>query len=220
MATGGAGTGASDLLDSSMAAGKAGGSSENVDPGEDERTRMSGRGVWIRAAEVLVSAGAPWDGKWRSPTGATQLHLLLQGFPAPPQHAAAYRALLASALQAGLGPLVPDLRGASPLLVLCERMGGVSADSCPDAARLMRLLLDATTNPTASASGAGAGAAALPQELVSAVDALPQTSGVKSCLAVVRPMLATAGASSLSLSVSSGRSLGLGLGAGVRGGAR
>ena len=178
---------ASSLLNTSMSGGA--NASENIEPSSGGLS-MSGRGVWIRAAELLVSSGASWDTKWRSQGGgASQLHLLFLGFPAPPQHAAAYRALVASALDAGLSPLLTDVRGSSSLIVLCERMAAVSADSCPDAARVMRLLLDVALSGTATG--------ALPQELLTAVDALPQSSA-KSCLALIRPML------------SSGSSLGVG----------
>jgi len=172
---------------------------------EQEQSRLSsGRGVWLRAAEVLLSAGATWDSKWRSPSGATQLHLLLHAFPAPPQHAAIYRSLVSSALEAGnLNPLVQDNKGVSPIVVVCERMRHVSSEACPDAARVMRMLLD---GPSGQQGGV------LPSDLLGYVDSLVQTVP-KSCLVVVRPMLS--GASSLSVvrpMLSSASSLSVGAG--------
>ena len=172
---------------------------------EQEQSRLSsGRGVWLRAAEVLLSAGATWDSKWRSPSGATQLHLLLHAFPAPPQHAAIYRSLVSSALEAGnLNPLVQDNKGMSPIAVVCERMRHVSSEACPDAARVMRMLLD---GPSGQQGGV------LPSDLLGYVDSLVQTVP-KSCLVVVRPMLS--GASSLSVvrpMLSSASSLSVGAG--------
>ena len=172
---------------------------------EQEQSRLSsGRGVWLRAAEVLLSAGATWDSKWRSPSGATQLHLLLHAFPAPPQHAAIYRSLVSSALEAGnLNPLVQDNKGVSPIAVVCERMRHVSSEACPDAARVMRMLLD---GPSGQQGGV------LPSDLLGYVDSLVQTVP-KSCLVVVRPMLS--GASSLSVvrpMLSSASSLSVGAG--------
>lgn len=149
--------------------------SENADPGEDERCRMSGRGVWIRTAEALVSAGAAWDSKWRSATGASQLHLLLQGFPAPPQLSSSFRSLLSSAIDAGLKPSAEDMKGKSGIFVLCERLAAVSSESCPDAARVVRMLLEAQDG------------ACLGPDILKSIDALSNIP--KSALAAVRPVL-------------------------------
>lgn len=166
---------------------------ENTDPADDERARMSSRGVWIRAAEVLVNSGAAWDAQWRSASGgASQLHLLFQGFPAPPQSAAAYRALLASALAAGLSPAATNLKGSSAITTLCERMSSVSSEACPDAARIMRLVLDAAPMLPST------------EDLVS-IDALKQLVP-KSCLAIVRPMMQQG--SSLSMGSGAGSIMG------------
>ena len=185
--------GYSDPANKSMAADSLDASAlgENADPADDERARMSSRGVWIRAAEVLVNSGAAWDAQWRSASGgASQLHLLFQGFPAPPQSAAAYRSLLASALAAGLSPAATNLKGSSAIATLCERMSSVSSEACPDAARIMRLVLDA--------------APLLPSaEDLATIDALKQLVP-KSCLSVVRPMMQQGS----SLSVGSGSAAG------------
>lgn len=162
--------------------------SENHDPFDDERTRMSSRGVWIRAAEALVSSGAAWDSKWRSATGASQLHLLLEGFPAPPQLASAYRNLLQGALAAGLGPNIVDIKGTSCLTVLCARMATVSSDSCPDAGRLMRMLLEAADRSNPSSTTVGT----LSADNIAEIDTLLHNSSVaKSCLSSVRPMMSS-----------------------------
>jgi hypothetical protein len=81
-----------------------GGDTEKPKSKVSSDNRLAGRGVWVRTAEQLVKAGARWDPSWRSSRGASQLHLLLSGFPPSKEDMAAYKFLLTSALSGGLSP--------------------------------------------------------------------------------------------------------------------
>jgi hypothetical protein len=105
-----------------------------------EKTRVAGRRVWIRAAEALLKSGARWDVHWRA-NGGSQLHLLLAAFPPPRDESSSYRRLLRGALEAGLEPGEEEERGRSALFLLCEQMAATSAEACPDASRLVHMLL-------------------------------------------------------------------------------
>lgn len=153
--------------------------SENADPGEDERCRMSGRGVWIRTAEALVNAGAIWDSNWRSATGASQLSLLLHSYPAPPTLGTSFRNLLSSCLEAGGSPSAQDLKGKTAVVVLCERMAAVSVNAAPDAQRVLRMVLEHRGT--------------LCSEELTLIDELAPIP--KACLFSVRSMLSVSGSS-------------------------
>ena len=190
---------------------------------EEERCRMSSRGIWLRAAETLINNGAVWDNKWRAANnGDSQLHLLLAGFPPPAQLASTYRLLLSSALDAGCSPNSVDMKGTSALVLLCKKMANVSIDVCPDASRIMRVMLDAgsssssTTSSSSisadtlraidtilasSSSSSSASIGASSSSSVSSSSAAMVSVSSKSCLAAVRPMLSTSSSGSSSLSV-------------------
>lgn len=113
---------------------------------EIDKTRLTGRKVWIKAAEVLIKSGAHWDASWRSPNHCSQLHLLLAAFPPCREESHTYRALLKSALEDGLNPTAEDDRGRNALFVLCEAMASVAADQSPDSTRLVHYLLEYSSN--------------------------------------------------------------------------
>jgi hypothetical protein len=75
-------------------------------------------------------------------TSDSQLHLLLQSFPPPRDHAVAYRGLIVSALKAGLLPLgCENAMGRTALHVFCLRLGAVTVESYPDAGNVLHLIL-------------------------------------------------------------------------------
>jgi hypothetical protein len=92
---------------------------------------------------MLIKSGAHWDSAWRTPRGCTQLHLFLAAFPPTREDSSMYRALLKSALEHGVNPAMEDDRGRNALFVLCEQMCLIASDVCPDAPRLMHIVLDA-----------------------------------------------------------------------------
>ena len=93
---------------------------------------------------------------WRqTTTGFSQLHLLMQAFPPPRDQAVAYRALLASAMKAGLSPLSCDNKmSRSALHAFCIQLGSVTMDSYPDGGNVLHALLHACFDDGAN-SGLG-----------------------------------------------------------------
>jgi hypothetical protein len=113
---------------------------------DNDKTRLTGRKVWIKAAEVLIKSGAHWDASWRSPNHCSQLHLLLAAFPPCREESHLYRGLLKSALEDGLNPTAEDDHGRNALFVLSEAMASVAADQSPDSTRLVHYLLEYSSN--------------------------------------------------------------------------
>jgi len=104
--------------------------------------RTSGRRVWVKAAEFLVRSGAKWDANWRGTNGCNQLYLLLAAFPPATSDFGSYRYLVSTSLEAGLSPGDEDDKGRNGLFALCEQMAGVSTEICPDANKILRMILD------------------------------------------------------------------------------
>lgn len=86
-------------------------------------------------------AGAHWEINWQTNKGCNQLHLLLAAFPPSRDDSATYRKLLKSALESGLEVGAEEERGRNSLFILCEQMSTVGSESCPDAPRLVHMLL-------------------------------------------------------------------------------
>ena len=178
---------------------------------DPERSRVAGRRVWIRAAEMLIkcgtstshtlccytphtniympcSTGAHWDTNWQTNRGCTQLHLLLSAFPPPRDDSATYRKLLKSCIDSGLDVAIQEERGRSALFVLCEQMATVGSETCPDAPRLVHMLLGGA-NPSHNA------APSMARKVVNAADHTGRTvfdiveRTEHSCLSVCRSML-------------------------------
>lgn len=111
------------------------------------RMRSSGAKSWVKAASVLVKAGAKWDASVHTAKGQTQLYLILKSFPPPREDMHSYRSLLASCLSSlaqspGASPLEEDDQGRSALFVLCEQMSRVSQDAYPEAGSILKMVLD------------------------------------------------------------------------------
>jgi hypothetical protein len=113
--------------------------------GGQNQPKSSSRKTWLKAAELLVKSGAYWEANWRSPHGCTQLHLLLAAFPPSREDSAIYRALLKSALDAGVNPAHEDQKGRNALFVLSEQMAVTPSDQVPDAPRLIHILIEASS---------------------------------------------------------------------------
>lgn len=135
--------------------------------GDDHLTAKRGAArSWVQVAGVLLRSGknpvtmhfvsflilldilllgVKWDKMWRqTTTGDSQLHLLMQAFPPPRDQAVAYRALLASAVKAGLSPLSCDNKMVrSALHVFCVQLGSVTMESYPDGGNVLHALLHA-----------------------------------------------------------------------------
>jgi len=123
---------------------------------QPDKQRVAGRNVWIQAACVLVSAGARWSPDARY-TGekSTQLHLLFAAFPPAPEDVNRYCSLMRSALDAGLSPSSSeDTHKRNALFVLCSRMATVPSDQCPDALKIMKLVLNNCSAATFNHIGA------------------------------------------------------------------
>jgi hypothetical protein len=133
-----------------------------------------------------VCAGAHWDINWQTNKGCTQLHLLLAAFPPPRDDSPTYRKLLKSCMDGGLDVGAQEERGRSALFILCEQMATVGSDTCPDAARLVHLLLGGG-NASHSASAA--------RKIVNSADRTGRTvfdiveRADHSCLAACRAVL-------------------------------
>jgi hypothetical protein len=100
----------------------------------------------------LYCVGAHWDANWQTNKGCTQLHLLLAAFPPSRDDSATYRKLVKHCLEAGLEVSAQEERGRSALFVLCEQMATVGSDTCPDAPRLVHLLLTGANGGSSSSS--------------------------------------------------------------------
>jgi hypothetical protein len=100
----------------------------------------------------LYCVGARWDANWQTNKGCTQLHLLLAAFPPSRDDGATYRKLVKHCLEAGLEVSAQEERGRSALFVLCEQMATVGGDTCPDAPRLVHLLLTGANGGSSSSS--------------------------------------------------------------------
>lgn len=138
------GAGKSAAFSSSGGGGAASGGAGSSDI---ERSRSAGRRVWIKAAEALVHAGARWDSAWRTTKGCTLLHLFLAAFPPAREDSSVYRSLLKDSLDAHRGALnssAEDDRGRNALFMLCEQMSCTTAESCPDASRILHMVLDSS----------------------------------------------------------------------------
>lgn len=185
-------------------------SAQNANSQDPERSRIAGRRVWIRAAEMLVKCGmeyksfflkqnilfncfyddfltgAHWDVNWQTNKGCNQLHLLLSAFPPSRDDSATYRKLLKSCLDSGIDSSVQEERGRSALFILCEQMATVGSETCPDAPRLVHLLLS-------GANGSHSSSAA--RKMVNAADRTGRTvfdiveRADHSCLAACRAVL-------------------------------
>ena len=125
---------------------------------------------------------------WQTNKGCNQLHLFLSAFPPSRDDAPTYRKLLKSALENGLEVGAEEERGRNALFVLCEQMSTVGSDACPDAARLVHMLLNGI-NPAHGSSGSAA------RRLVNAADRTGRTvfdisdRADHSCLAACRHVL-------------------------------
>lgn len=67
--------------------------------------------------------------------------MLLAAFPPSRDDSATYRKLLKSALESGLEVAAEEERGRNALFILCEQMATVGSETCPDAPRLVHMLL-------------------------------------------------------------------------------
>lgn len=110
-----------------------------------DKQRVSGRHVWIQAALVLVQSGANWSHQLRlTPEKSSQLHLLFAAFPPAPADVSAYCSLIQSAFKHGLSPCnMEDINKRNALFILCDRMRNVPIESCPDAAKIMKIVIEA-----------------------------------------------------------------------------
>lgn len=141
---------------------------------------------WVTNRLICCSLGAHWDVNWQTNKGCTQLHLLLAAFPPPRDDSPTYRKLLKSCLDGGLDVGAQEERGRSALFILCEQMATVGSDTCPDAARLVHLLLGGG-NASHSASAA--------RKIVNSADRTGRTvfdiveRADHSCLAACRAVL-------------------------------
>ena len=136
----------------------------------------------------IVFSGAHWDVNWQTNKGCNQLHLFLSAFPPSRDDTSTYRKLLKSCLESGLEVGAEEERGRNALFVLCEQMATVGSDACPDAPRLVHMLLGGV-NPTHGSVGNAA------RRLVNAADRTGRTvfdiadRADHSCLAACRHVL-------------------------------
>ena len=125
---------------------------------------------------------------WQTNKGCNQLHLFLSAFPPSRDDTSTYRKLLKSALENGLEVGAEEERGRNALFVLCEQMATVGSDACPDAPRLVHMLLGGV-NPAHGSVGSAA------RRLVNAADRTGRTvfdiadRADHSCLAACRHVL-------------------------------
>eukprot|EP01038_Epipyxis_sp_PR26KG_P006383 gene6383-8793_t len=133
-------------------------SGNSTNNNDTERSRIAGRRVWIKAADVLIRMGADWDPYWITPRGSSQLHLLLSGFPPTREESLLYQSLITDALSQFHQPRnanpsnnsnnnmyslsLIDENDRTSLFILCEQMATISYEYCPDAPKIMKLLLD------------------------------------------------------------------------------
>eukprot|EP00602_Paraphysomonas_sp_CaronLab_P011333 CAMPEP_0185040624 /NCGR_PEP_ID=MMETSP1103-20130426/38887_1 /TAXON_ID=36769 /ORGANISM="Paraphysomonas bandaiensis, Strain Caron Lab Isolate" /LENGTH=1326 /DNA_ID=CAMNT_0027580001 /DNA_START=6 /DNA_END=3986 /DNA_ORIENTATION=+ len=147
------------------------------------RTRSSAVKCWVKAAQVLIQAGAAWDSNQQVSKGHTQLYFLLQAFPPPKEDMTAYRTLLSSCLRARISPLLEDESGRSALFVLCEQLACTSQDSYPEGPNILKLVLE-------SIPGGGIGGSDRTGRTIFDID---DSRVPYSCLKAARQLLVDAG---------------------------
>jgi hypothetical protein len=105
--------------------------------------RVTGKKIWVKAAETLLKAGAKWDPLWRGHHKSNQLYLILHAFPPAKEDIRSYRSLVHSAINdGGFNPCIEDEKGRNCFFVVCERMATVSTEQYPDPSSLVQILID------------------------------------------------------------------------------
>jgi hypothetical protein len=137
----------------------------------------------------MCGVGARWDSNWRTTRGCSLLHLFLAAFPPARDDTNVYRSLLKDAIErGGLSTSAEDDQGRNPLFVFCEQLASTPNEQCPDANRLVYLLLDSATTGRNGGSAAVGGSDRTGRTVFDIADKV-----ASSCLASCRQILLDAG---------------------------